>query len=256
MTETLALGVRAPLHPRLAALRRLAIIPAYNEAEVIASVIDEIRNVDSEFEVVVVDDGSTDGTAQIAEQAGARTVRLPFNLGIGGAMQTGYQYARDRGFQLAIQVDGDGQHDPNEFARLVEPILEGRADMVVGSRFIRKRLYQGSLKRRLGIQLFARAVSIIVGQRITDPTSGFRAVNRRAICLFAGDYPHDYPEVEATVLLFRHRLTMVEVPVRMRLRTSGRSSITALRSIYYMVKVSLALFISLFRRYPTPLEER
>jgi glycosyltransferase involved in cell wall biosynthesis len=229
------------LHPRLAALRRLAIIPAYNEAEVIASVIDEIRNVDSEFEVVVVDDGSTDGTAQIAEQAGARTVR---------------QYARDRGFQLAIQVDGDGQHDPNEFARLVEPILEGRADMVVGSRFIRKRLYQGSLKRRLGIQLFARAVSIIVGQRITDPTSGFRAVNRRAICLFAGDYPHDYPEVEATVLLFRHRLTMVEVPVRMRLRTSGRSSITALRSIYYMVKVSLALFISLFRRYPTPLEER
>src|SRR5919204_1622665 len=140
MTETLALGARTPLHPRLAALRRLAIIPAYNEAEVIASVIDEIRNVDSEFEVVVVDDGSTDGTAQIAEQAGARTVRLPFNLGIGGAMQTGYQYARDRGFQLAIQVDGDGQHDPNEFARLVEPILEGRADMVVGSRFIRKRL--------------------------------------------------------------------------------------------------------------------
>jgi glycosyltransferase involved in cell wall biosynthesis len=230
-------------------------VPAYNEAGSIASVIDEIRRVEPHFDVVVVDDASTDATARVAAQAGARVLKLPYNLGIGGAMQTGYRYALEQKFEIAIQVDGDGQHDPREIPILLAPILEGRADMVVGTRFTSEQAYKAPFVRRVGMRIFARAVSLIVGQRVTDTTSGFRAVNRRGICLFAVDYPHDYPEVEATVLVHRHKLRMVEVPVAMRVRASGSSSITAVRSIYYMVKVSLALIVGLFRRYTTPLEE-
>jgi glycosyltransferase involved in cell wall biosynthesis len=238
------------------ALRRVAIVPAYNEEDSIASVVREIRAVDRDFEVVVVDDGSTDRTAEIAEREGARVVRLPYNLGIGAAVQTGHQYARDHGFQIAVQVDGDGQHDPREIPKLLEPLIEGRADMVVGTRFAGQGAYRPPFARRLGIAFFARLVSLLVRQRVTDTTSGFRAVNRRGICLFAADYPHDYPEIEAMVLVCRHRLKMVEVPVHMRLRSTGKSSITTLRSLYYLVKVSLALFVGLFRRFTTPLEER
>jgi hypothetical protein len=154
-----------------------------------------------------------------------------------------------------VQIDGDGQHDAREVVRLVGPILEKRADMVVGTRFAEGGGYRGTHVRRIGIHLFAAIVSLMVRQRVTDTTSGFRAVNRRAIRLFAADYPHDYPEVEATVLLSRHGLKMVEVPVVMRIREEGSSSITTLRSVYYMVKVLLALFVGLFRRYPRILEE-
>jgi glycosyltransferase involved in cell wall biosynthesis len=242
--------------PRLQALRRCAIVPALNEAGSIGAVIAEIRAFDPGFEIVVVDDGSSDATAAAAAAVGAHVLELPYNLGIGGAVQTGYQFARERGFELAVQIDGDGQHVPAEVARLVEPVLDGRADLVVGTRFVGPRAYRTTRMRRIGIELFARFVSIIVRQKVTDTTSGFRAANRRAILLFAADYPHDYPEVEATVLVHRHRLRMVEVPVAMRVRSSGRSSITALRSVYYMIKVSLALFVSLFRRYSTPLDEQ
>ena len=246
---------REAADPRLAGLRRLAIVPAYNEAEAIEAVISELRAFDPELQIVVIDDGSVDGTASRAADAGAEVVRLPFNLGIGGAMQTGYQYARDHGFDLAVQVDGDGQHDPREISLLIEPILSGQADMTVGSRFSGERGYRPPFARRVGIQLFARVVSILVRQRVTDTTSGFRAVNRIGIQLFAADYPHDYPEVETTVLVHRHKLRMVEVPVAMRTRVSGRSSITFFQSIYYMIKVSLALFVGLFRRHST-MEDR
>jgi glycosyltransferase involved in cell wall biosynthesis len=229
--------------------RRLAIVPALNEARTIAGVIEEIRTFDPEFEILVVDDGSTDRTRVEAERAGALVVRLPYNVGIGGAVQTGYQYARDQGFQLAVQIDGDGQHDPGELGCLLAPLAADRADMVVGSRFRGAGLYRAPFMRRLGIRLLAGVVTLIIRQRMTDPTSGFRGVNRRGIILFAADYPHDYPEAEANVLAFRHRLRIVEVPVSMRSRSAGRSSITALRSLYYMIKVSLALFISVFRRY-------
>lgn len=255
MSQSLSTPRPSRTESRATALSGVAIVPAYNESGSIGSVIDEIRRVEPGFDVVVVDDGSTDGTARIASQAGARVLKLPYNLGIGGAMQTGYQYALEQGFEIAVQVDGDGQHDPREIPILFRPILEGRADMVVGTRFTGEQLYKAPFVRRVGMRIFARAVSLIVGQRLTDTTSGFRAVNRRGICLFAVDYPHDYPEVEATVLVHRHKLRMVEVPVTMRVRASGSSSITAVRSIYYMVKVSLALVIGLFRRYSTPLEE-
>jgi glycosyltransferase involved in cell wall biosynthesis len=241
--------------PELARRRRLAIVPAFNEENTIERVIEEIRTFDPGFEIVVVDDGSIDRTAFVAERAGAHVLRLPFNLGIGGAVQAGYQFARDYGFDLAVQVDGDGQHDAREIAALVEPILDGRADMVVGTRFATGGGYRGTRVRRVGIHLFAALVSLLVRQRVTDTTSGFRAVNRKGIRLFAIEYPPDYPEVEATVVLSRHHLRMVEVPVVMRIRETGNSSITALRSVYYMVKVLLALFIGLFRRYSTELEE-
>jgi glycosyltransferase involved in cell wall biosynthesis len=256
VAEPVTTATREAANPRLAGLRRLAIVPAYNEAGAIEAVISELRECDPELEIVVVDDGSADATATRAAKAGAVVVRLPFNLGIGGAMQTGYQYAREHGFDLAIQVDGDGQHDPREIAVLIEPILAGEADMAVGSRFAGERRYRAPFARRIGIQLFARVVSLIVRERVTDTTSGFRAVNRRGIALFAVDYPHDYPEVETTVLVHKYRLRMVEVPVAMRTRAAGQSSITVFQSVYYMIKVSLALFVGLFRRYSTRLEEQ
>ena len=236
-------------------LRTLAIVPAYNEEHSIGTVLEEIRGADVDLHVVVVNDASEDGTAAIAAGAGAAVLNLPFNVGIGGAMQAGYQYALEHGFELAIQVDGDGQHDPREIGRVLEPILDGRADLVVGTRFVEGGGYRGTPLRRVGIRIFAAIVSLMVGQRVSDTTSGFRGVNRKALRLFAAQYPHDYPEVESIVLLSRHGLRLLEVPVQMRVRETGNSSITALRSVYYMIKVLLALFIGLFRRYPTPTEE-
>jgi glycosyltransferase involved in cell wall biosynthesis len=240
---------------RLAELRRLAIVPALNEEANVGGVIEELRRFDPRMEVVVIDDGSVDGTAAVAGGRGAYVVRLPFNLGIGGAVQTGYRYAFEHGFDVAVQVDGDGQHDPAQLPLILGPLLDGEADLVVGSRFAGAGDYRTPLLRRAGIGLFARVVSAVVGQRVTDTTSGFRAVNRKGIALFAADYPHDYPEVEATVMCVKHKLRLKEVPVAMRERAGGRSSITALRSIYYMAKVLLAIFVGLFRRYAVPTEE-
>jgi glycosyltransferase involved in cell wall biosynthesis len=231
-------------------VRKAAIVPAYNEASSIAGVVAELRATQPEFEIVVIDDGSADETAAVARRAGAEVVQLPFNLGIGGAVQTGIEWARRRGCELAVQVDGDGQHDPREIDKLLEPIVAGNADVAVGTRFAGQGLYRPSVARRIGIGVFAGLVSMIVRQRVTDTTSGFRAMNERAIELFADEYPYDYPEVEATVLIFRHRLRLVEVPVTMRPRDAGRSSITVFRSLYYMGKVSLALFVGLLRPRP------
>jgi hypothetical protein len=154
-----------------------------------------------------------------------------------------------------VRLDGDGQHDPQQLPALLEPVLADRADIAVGSRFAGEDAYRSSFARRIGIRMFARLVSLLVGSRVTDTTSGFQALNRRGIALFAADYPHDYPEVEAVVMVFKHRLRLAEVPVRMRERVAGRSSITASGSVYYMLKVTLALFVGLFRRNVTPLEE-
>jgi hypothetical protein len=233
-------------------MRSLVVVPAYNEVQTVASVVRAVRRDAPGWDVLVVDDGSTDATGARAEAAGARVVRHPFNLGIGGAVQSGFRYAREGGYQRMVQVDADGQHDPKEIMRLVrmheaEPDL----DMVCGSRFLSEDYrYPAPISRRTGIHLFAFLLSRIVGQRISDPTSGFRLYNRRAIELFARDYPHDYPEVEAVLMLHHHRLVMREVPVRMYERGGGRSSIGSGKSIYYMVKVLLAIGVGLVRRRP------
>ncbi|HET7572842.1 MAG TPA: glycosyltransferase family 2 protein [Gaiellaceae bacterium] len=248
----------APSGPlaRLAELRRVAIVPALNEEATLPRVLAELRAFDPGLDVVVVDDGSVDRTAGVAAAHGARVLRLPFNLGIGGAVQTGFRFAFEHGYDLAVRVDGDGQHDPAQLGAVLAPVLRGEADIAVGSRFAAAGDgYRSSRSRRVGIRILAAVVSRMVGQRVTDTTSGFQALNRAGIALFARDYPHDYPEVEATVMVFRHRLRLAEVPVTMRERGGGRSSITALRSIYYMVKVLLALFVGLFRRTVLPRED-
>ena len=228
----------------------LAVVPAYNEAASIAAVVNSLRRRAPHFDVIVIDDGSTDDTAKRAAAAGASVIKLPFNLGIGGAVQTGFIYALEHDYDYMTQVDGDGQHEPAELVKLVDAIkADPTLDMVCGSRFLSDdRKYPAPISRRTGIHLFAFTLSKILRQRVTDPTSGFRLYNRRAIALFARDYPHDYPEVEAVLLLYSNRLSMMEVPVHMHLRHSGQSSINKRRSFYYMVKVSLALLIGLLRR--------
>ena len=238
------------------ALRLAAIMPALNEAEQIASVIDELRLVDPTVEVIVIDDGSIDNTAAEARRAGAEVIRLPYNLGIGGAVQTGYKYAFERGFDIAFQLDGDGQHDPRQLDKIVEPVARGEADIAIGSRFLGLAQYRVPFGRRLAMALFARFVSLVVRQPLSDTSSSFRAVNRRAMKLFAHEYPHGYLEtVESTVMAAKYGLRLVEVPVVMRERMFGRSSLTVPRASFYAFKVVVAVFISLFRRVTYQLEE-
>ena len=235
--------------------RRLAIVPARNEEASVGRVVEELRAFDPELDVLVIDDGSEDATAKNAADAGAAVVKLPFNLGIGGAVQTGFKYALEHGYDTVIRLDGDGQHDPQEIPQLLAPLARGEADVVVGSRFADGNGdYRPPFARRAGIRWFARLVSLLTGQKLTDTTSGFQAVNARAVRLFAADYPHDYPEVEAAVMVVRHKLRILEVPARMRDRETGESSITALRSLYYAIKVTLALLVGIFRRRVVPTE--
>ena len=229
--------------------RKLVVIPAYNESESVVAVIDAVRSaMDESWDIVVIDDGSDDGTGARAAEAGARIVRTPYNLGIGGAVQTGFIYARDRGYDQMVQIDGDGQHEPAAVELLQNSMTESGADMICGSRFLSENYsYPAPISRRTGIHIFAFLLSTLLRQRITDPTSGFRLYNRRAIELFASDYPHDYPEVEVVMMLHQHRLKMKEIPVQMNLREEGVSSISMTKSAYYMVKVLLALFVGLLR---------
>jgi len=229
----------------------LAVVPAYNESATIAAVIEALRVDAPSFDTLVVDDGSSDDTNARASKAGAKVVRLPFNVGIGGAVQTGFVYARDHGYDYLAQVDGDGQHDSTELERLVATMEREAVDVVCGSRFLTDDYrYPAPISRRAGIHLFSFLLSRIVGTRVSDPTSGFRLYNRRAIELFARDYPHDYPEVEAVLILHHHRLRMREVPVKMYTRGGGVSSISTGKSAYYMLKVLLALLVGLGRTHP------
>ncbi len=232
-------------------LRLLAIVPALNEEEMIGKVIREINRHAPDFDVLVVDDGSMDASVARAEAEGATVLRHPFNLGIGGAMQSGYKYALAHGYDVAVQVDGDGQHKPEYLPEMLEALHTGaEADMVYGTRFRGDPGYKVPFGRRLGNLIFSIVLTAITRQKITDPTSGFRMVNRRGIELFARDYPHDYPEVEAILMLHSNRLRIHEVQVRMNARGFGRSSIDYPRAAFYMSKVMLALFVGLLRRRP------
>ncbi len=229
----------------------VAVVPAWNEAGAIGRVVDEIKSFAAGAAVIVVDDASSDQTADVAEAHGATVLRLPFNVGIGGAVQTGFRYARDEGYEVAVRLDGDGQHTAAELTKLLAPIEAGTADLVIGSRFVDPGgTYRPPFARRLGIRIFARLVSVLGGQKVTDTTSGFLALNRSGIELFASEYPHDYPEVEATLVALRSGLRLAQVQVEMRERQAGTSSITFVRSLYYIVKVMLALLVASLRRYP------
>lgn len=227
----------------------LAVIPAYNESENISRLINEIKSLPFAVTALVIDDGSKDDTAHCVEGAGAEVVSLPFNLGIGGAVQTGLMWAQEHNFDIAVQIDGDGQHDVNYLKNLLAPIVDGKADMAIGSRFIPPYLgYRSSFVRRIGINFFAGLISFLTGCKTTDPTSGFRAYNRKMIHVFAEHYPHDYPEPEAIVVARRAGARILEVPVQMRPRQSGTSSIRYLKTLYYMIKVTSAILLDMIKR--------
>jgi glycosyltransferase involved in cell wall biosynthesis len=229
-------------------MKILIIVPAYNEEESLPGVIRDLREHLPSAHVVVVNDGSHDRTAMIARQLGVALLDLPFNLGIGGAMQTGFLYAARNDYDIAVQFDGDGQHLAEEIKKLIEPLAAGKADIVIGSRFLSTGGYKAPLFRKLGIGIFSFVLSRILGMVVTDSTAGFRAVNHRVTEYFSRTYPDDYPEVETLVLLHKSGMRIMEVPVMMRKRTGGISSITPARSVYYMVKVLLAIGIDMLKR--------
>jgi len=226
----------------------LAIVPAYNESECIEEVIGDLRRCVPDCDIVVVDDRSTDDTADRVRACGAGLLKLPFNLGIGGAVQTGFRYARRCGYRYAFQFDGDGQHPADEVTSLLGPLRKDEADVVIGSRFLEKKGFQSTALRRIGIRMFQGLSRVTSSNRISDTTSGFRAYNARAFAFLADNYPSDYPEVEAITLLSRRGFRIAEVPVAMRERQGGVSSISTPRSLYYLVKVSLASLVSVGKR--------
>lgn len=221
----------------------LIIIPAYNEEDSIYNTVDKLTRT-CKYDYVVINDGSTDRTREILEENNFNYIDLPVNLGIGGAMQTGYKYALRNDYEYAIQLDADGQHDPEDLENLVNEIKQSNYDMVIGSRFVEKTNYKGSFMRRIGILYFYYLLLFISRIRVTDPTSGYRIVNKRVIEEFAKYYPVDYPEVEVIVKLTQKKYRIKEIKVEMKNRQGGKSSITPLKSLYYMTKVT---FISLIR---------
>lgn len=235
-----------------ASQRVLVIIPAYNEALSLPSLIHELRATCPGFDVLVVDDGSTDETRAVLSDLPVRMISLCSNLGVGGAVQTGLKIACEDGYDIALQVDGDGQHPPEEIAKLLDAMRERHSDMALGSRFLGgtkdRGEFQSSASRRLGVRFFSWVLSALCGTPITDATSGFRAWNRRAIQLLANHYPEDYPEVEAILMLHQANLQISEVAVKMRERAKGRSSIGAYAAVTYMVKVPLAILMNLVRK--------
>jgi len=228
----------------------LVIIPAYNEADTVGRVIEKAQRSVPFADILVVNDGSFDSTSAISRQRGALVLDLSYNLGIGAAMQAGYKFAYKMGYDIAVQCDADGQHHPAQIKKLVDTLINDGVDMVLGSRYLRKKRFRSFVFRRLGVLIFSRVLSLIVGQRLTDTTSGFRAVNRKLIKSFSTFYPCDYAEPEALVLLHRQGFTMKEISVNMSSRKGGNSSITWWRSVYYMVKVLLAIFIDLCKKNP------
>jgi glycosyltransferase involved in cell wall biosynthesis len=229
----------------------LVVVPVHNEALALGAVLAELHADAPDYDVVVVNDGSTDTTAEVARAAGVPVIDLCFNLGIGGAVQAGFKYALERGYPIVVQLDGDGQHAPAEIALLIGPVRAGECEMAIGSRFTNGRGdYDGSVARRLATNVLSRICGLVTGQHITDATSGFRAYGPRALRYLASYYPADYPEPEAIVLLSRRGLAVREVPVHMRPRQGGRSSIGGAQVVYYMTKVTLSLLLAAFKEGP------
>ena len=230
-------------------MRTLIIIPAYNEAENISAVIGEVRSLYPSTDLLVVDDGSADTTAALAERAGAKVVRLPYNLGYGAAVQTGIMYAVASGYEVCVLMDGDGQMDPHSIPALINQVENHRVDLALGSRFLGAANYTIPFGRRLGIALFSKLVSCCTRQQVTDPTSGFQAIGRRLMQFFARDnYPADYPDADLLIRLSFAGFTIREVPVTIRPRLRGKSMHSPVSSLYYIYKMLFAMFIALTQR--------
>lgn len=229
-------------------MKKLVIIPAYNECGSIKKAVDDIKIHAPDFDYVVINDCSTDETPDVCRKYDLNHVNLPVNLGIGGAVQTGYIYACQNGYDVAVQFDGDGQHDAAYLEQMAQRLSESGSDMVIGSRFIEKEGFQSSGIRRVGIRYFSALIRLLTGRRVTDPTSGMRMVNRDVMRIYAGSYPKDYPEPESVMAILRMGKKVMEMPVVMKERKEGTSSIGGLRSVYYMIKVTLAILMERLRR--------
>jgi len=228
----------------------IIIIPAYNEGMNIAMVVNEAQDVMPQAMVIVIDDGSSDDTSRIARQAGAEVLTLPYNIGIGGAVQTGLKFAERKGFDYIIRIDGDGQHYPKEIPILLKAVVNNETDVAIGSRFCNgRKSSEISLPRRIGIFLFGTMASFLSGQEITDPTSGFIVMNKKAIGFLSKNLEQDYPEVDARVFLLRAGFRVHEYPAEMRIRQGGVSSINAWRALYYAIKVTFSILIAKTRKY-------
>ena len=228
-------------------MKKLIIIPAYNEEENIVNTVKDINENAQDFDYIVINDCSKDSTLEVCRKNGIRIIDLPINLGIGGAVQTGYLYALENGYDCAVQVDGDGQHEAKYLKIMAECMEKESLDMVIGSRFIENEGFQSTGLRRFGIRFFTVLIKLLYGKKITDATSGMRMCNRKVMELFVKDYPRDYPEPETVARLLRHKMKVKEMPVIMRERSAGVSSISLGKSAYYMVKVSLAILIERLR---------
>ena len=225
-------------------MKNIIIIPAYNESGNIENTVKDILENARGFDYLIVNDCSQDNTLDICRKKGFNYINLPINLGIGGAVQSGYRYAYFHGYDTAVQFDGDGQHDAAYLSKLLEVIEKDEADMAIGSRFIENEGFQSSGLRRVGIRYFTRLIRLLTRETITDPTSGMRMVNRKLLKEFANSYPKDYPEPESAVTALKRGYRIKEIPVQMRSRAEGESSISMGKSVYYMIKVSLAIFIA------------
>lgn len=230
-------------------MKKIVIIPAYNEEESIVNTVRDIRENAKEFDYIIINDCSKDNTLKICRENGLNVLDLPVNLGIGGAVQTGYMYAYKHGYELAVQFDGDGQHEARYLNEMAEIMQRENVDMLIGSRFINNEGFQSSGIRRMGINFFASLMKILFGQRISDSTSGMRMCNRKVMKNFIDDYPRDYPEPESVVAVLRRKMKVEEIPVIMKERTGGVSSISMKKSVYYMIKVTLAILIERIRKY-------
>lgn len=228
-------------------MKKLVIIPAYNEKQSIIFTVEDIKKNAPDFDYIIVNDCSTDNTMDICRYNGYNVLNLPINLGIGGAVQTGYLYAYNHGYDIAVQFDGDGQHKAEYLETMADCLVENQLDMVIGSRFIANEGFQSTRLRRIGIRYFTFLIRLLSGKTITDPTSGMRMCNKKTIEMFANEYPRDYPEPESTMRLIRHKRKVAEVPVIMRDRQGGVSILSPMRSVYYMVKVTLAIIIERVR---------
>lgn len=229
-------------------IKSIVIIPAYNEEKSIVKTVQDICEHAPEFDYVIINDCSTDHTLSVCRKHHLHVLNLPVNLGIGGAVQTGFLYAHKNGYDYAVQFDGDGQHDAQYLQKMRDYMIEQNADMLIGSRFLEKEGFQSTGMRRFGIRYFSALIKFLTGQKITDPTSGMRMINRDILAMYSESYPKDYPEPESVVAIINSGKKVMEYPVIMRKRTEGTSSISPLKSVYYMIKVSLAIFLEMLRK--------